>query len=58
MKLKLHDPQPGDKRLLITEESESLQVEQALRMFVDYDDVDHDRVLKAARELVRKVNSA
>lgn len=51
MKLKLLKPSPGDKSLEIISESRDF----VLR--VDYDDVDHESVMKSAKELVKIVNN-
>ncbi|MDF3056816.1 MAG: hypothetical protein K0R17_1031 [Rariglobus sp.] len=55
IKLKLTKPSPGDKRLVITEEDAGHW--GALQIFVAYDDVDHDRVLQATKEMIRRVNA-
>lgn len=53
MKLKLHKPTSGDKKLQITDMDDAY----GLDILIDYDDVDHENVLRAAKELVRRVNS-
>ena len=53
MKLILLDPMPCDKELVIYD----LDNPHGLTLAVDYDDVDHETVLKDAQELVMKVNS-
>ena len=52
MKLILLDPMPGDKQIIIND----LHNPHGLSLSVDYDDVDHETVLKDALELVSRVN--
>jgi hypothetical protein len=51
MKLHLIRPKSGDKDLIVIDEEGSLSIT------IDYDDVDHDTVLRATKELIRRVNS-
>jgi hypothetical protein len=51
MKLKLIKPRSGDKDLIVIDEDGELSIN------IDYDDVDHKTVLRATKELIRRVNS-
>lgn len=53
MKLKLQTPNSGDKDLYVTDEDSY----SGLCIKIDYDDVDHDTVLKDTKELIKRVNS-
>ncbi len=55
MKLTLQEPRRGDKILLIQEVGNK-QVEQLLKIYINYDDVDHKTILESARKLIEIVN--